>query len=415
MSKSNSKTKAAGRLPASGKKAAAAGKAGRGLSAGKAHKTSAAVKTARTPAKPAHRAVAKRPGQKRAAAIRQAKPTGRHDRSKVQRPSPTRAAAKAKPRVVAPVKAAKAKQAPPKAPPRKVVANRPKTGKDQPVLKVVKTAQAAPAKPVKPAVKPPVKPMTAKAPIAAVPAVKPAAAPIASPERPLLARPETVRPPQPHGKRPMPMRPHLLSGPPRPHLHGPMHGMRPGQPALAPKLPGHAQVVVKQSPALALKNAGFATGDFVVYPTHGVGRIIAVENQQIAGHDLQLFVINFEKDRMTLRVPVPKAHTSGLRRLSTRKEMQAALTKLRGRSRARRTMWSRRAQEYEAKINSGDPNSIAEVVRDLHRNAGQPDQSYSERQIYQAALDRLAREFAAIEKIDEQTAAQRLEQMLRAA
>ncbi|MBI1779726.1 MAG: CarD family transcriptional regulator [Proteobacteria bacterium] len=191
--------------------------------------------------------------------------------------------------------------------------------------------------------------------------------------------------------------------------------MRPGQPALAPKLPGHAQVVVKQSPALALKNAGFATGDFVVYPTHGVGRIIAVENQQIAGHDLQLFVINFEKDRMTLRVPVPKAHTSGLRRLSTRKEMQAALTKLRGRSRARRTMWSRRAQEYEAKINSGDPNSIAEVVRDLHRNAGQPDQSYSERQIYQAALDRLAREFAAIEKIDEQTAAQRLEQMLRAA
>lgn len=156
----------------------------------------------------------------------------------------------------------------------------------------------------------------------------------------------------------------------------------------------------------------FSAGDFVVYPTHGVGKIVGLEHQQIAGYELQVFVIDFEKDRMTLRVPIAKAKTSGLRRLSSRKEMQEALARLKGRSRVRRTMWSRRAQEYEAKINSGDPASIAEVVRDLHRNSGQPDQSYSERQIYQAALDRLAREFAAIEKIDEETATQRLEKLM---
>ena len=160
---------------------------------------------------------------------------------------------------------------------------------------------------------------------------------------------------------------------------------------------------------------GFSTGDFVVYPTHGVGKILGIENQEIAGYQLKVFVVHFDKDRMTLRVPVAKAKNSGLRRLSTRKEMDAALSKLKGRSRAKRTMWSRRAQEYEAKINSGDPASIAEVVRDLYRNVGQPEQSYSERQIYQAALDRLVREFAAVESIDEASAAKRVEQMLSAA
>jgi CarD family transcriptional regulator len=163
------------------------------------------------------------------------------------------------------------------------------------------------------------------------------------------------------------------------------------------------------------EKVGFAAGDMVVYPTHGVGKILGIETQEIAGYTLSVFVVHFDKDRMTLRVPLAKAQGSGLRRLSTRKEMDAALTKLKGRSRAKRTMWSRRAQEYEQKINSGDPGSIAEVVRDLYRNADQPEQSYSERQIYQAALDRLVREFAAVEKIDENTATQRLEQMLSAA
>jgi len=170
----------------------------------------------------------------------------------------------------------------------------------------------------------------------------------------------------------------------------------------------------KEEKTLA-ETLGFSTGDFVVYPTHGVGKILGIENQEIAGYQLKVFVVHFDKDRMTLRVPVAKAKNSGLRRLSTRKEMDAALSKLKGRSRAKRTMWSRRAQEYEAKINSGDPASIAEVVRDLYRNASQPEQSYSERQIYQAALDRLVREFAAVENIDEASAAKRVEQMLSAA
>ena len=160
---------------------------------------------------------------------------------------------------------------------------------------------------------------------------------------------------------------------------------------------------------------GFGTGDFVVYPTHGVGRISGVETQEIAGSALQLFVIQFDKEKMTLRVPVTKARQAGLRKLSTRKVMESALKTLKGRSRAKRTMWSRRAQEYEAKINSGDPVSIAEVVRDLHRGTDQPDQSYSERQIYQAALDRLARELAAVERLDEKRAIKRLEDILKVA
>ena len=159
----------------------------------------------------------------------------------------------------------------------------------------------------------------------------------------------------------------------------------------------------------------FTQGDHVVYPSHGVGKILSIVIQEISGYSLSVYVVHFDKDRMTLRVPVAKAKGSGLRRLSTQKEMASALAKLKGRSKAKRTMWSRRAQEYEAKINSGDPGSIAEVVRDLYRNTGQPDQSYSERQIYQAALDRLVREFAAVEAIDEQTATERLEQMLNAA
>ena len=159
----------------------------------------------------------------------------------------------------------------------------------------------------------------------------------------------------------------------------------------------------------------YGTGDWVVYPTHGVGLVTGIEKQEIAGSTLELIVIAFEKDRMTLRVPTAKAEISGLRKLSTRDEMKVALKTLKGRSRVRRTMWSRRAQEYEAKINSGDPVAIAEVVRDLHRNAGQPDQSYSERQIYQAALDRLSRELAAVEGIDEEAATVQLEEMMIAA
>ncbi len=182
------------------------------------------------------------------------------------------------------------------------------------------------------------------------------------------------------------------------------------------KVPVKAAVPAKPAkpskPFSAKKLGDFACGDYVVYPTHGVGLIEAIEEQDIAGFTLRLYVIRFEKEKMTLRVPVNKVEEAGLRKLSTRNQIDVALTTLRGRSRVSRAMWSRRAQEYEAKINSGDPVSIAEVVRDLHRNAGQPDQSYSERQIYEAALERLARELAAVEKIETEAATAKLEQVL---
>lgn len=169
---------------------------------------------------------------------------------------------------------------------------------------------------------------------------------------------------------------------------------------------------------VALKPADkevFQPDDYVVYPTHGVGRILKIEKQEISGISLELFVIEFDKDKMTLRVPLAKVRQVGMRRLSTPQKMKAALDTLKGRARVKRTMWSRRAQEYEAKINSGDPVSIAEVVRDLHRAEDQPEQSYSERQIYEAAIGRLARELAAMENIDEPAAQQKIEQVLKAA
>jgi CarD family transcriptional regulator len=181
----------------------------------------------------------------------------------------------------------------------------------------------------------------------------------------------------------------------------------------APKAAAHA--APKAAKANAKKKPTFTPGDFVVYPTHGVGKVTSIEVQEIAGHKLRLFVISFDRDRMTLRVPVTKVDTSGLRKLSSRKLMDVAMATLKGRARVKRTMWSRRAQEYEAKINSGDPISIAEVVRDLHRNVGQPDQSFSERQIYESARDRLAYELAAVERIDVLEATEKLELLLKAA
>ena len=148
----------------------------------------------------------------------------------------------------------------------------------------------------------------------------------------------------------------------------------------------------------------FSIGDHVVYPAHGVGSVIGVETQEVAGMALEVYVITFDHEKMTLRVPTKKAKTAGLRPLAAGLVVNQALTTLKGRARVKRTMWSRRAQEYEAKINSGDLISIAEVVRDLHRSESQPEQSYSERQLYESALDRMAREVAAIERIDRDAA-----------
>ncbi|MCP5089180.1 MAG: CarD family transcriptional regulator [Rhodobacteraceae bacterium] len=164
--------------------------------------------------------------------------------------------------------------------------------------------------------------------------------------------------------------------------------------------------------AKSRKNADFNPDDYVVYPAHGVGKVIKIEEQEIAGTHMELFVISFEKDKMTLRVPTAKATAVGMRGLSSPEVVTRALETLKGRARVKRAMWSRRAQEYEQKINSGDLISIAEVVRDLHRNDDQREQSYSERQLYEAALERLTREVAAVDGIDEIKAQQRVDDVL---
>ncbi|MGX1098021.1 CarD family transcriptional regulator [Amorphus sp. MBR-141] len=156
----------------------------------------------------------------------------------------------------------------------------------------------------------------------------------------------------------------------------------------------------------------FKPQDYIVYPAHGVGQIEAIEEQEVAGHKLELIVVNFEKDKMTLRVPVAKAKSAGLRKLAEPVTVKKALDVVTGRARVKRTMWSRRAQEYEAKINSGDLLSIAEVVRDLFRADTQPEQSYSERQLFEAALDRMAREIAAVNKVSETEAVKLIESQL---
>ena len=157
----------------------------------------------------------------------------------------------------------------------------------------------------------------------------------------------------------------------------------------------------------------FDVGDYVVYPKHGVGRVIELQSEEIAGMQLDLYVLRFEKERMTLRVPVNKVESIGMRKLSSDKTLKEAMETLKGKPKVKRTMWSRRAQEYEAKINSGEIVLIAEVTRDLFRPDDQPEQSYSERQIFEAASSRLARELAAMEKTDEPAAPEKILDVLR--
>ena len=174
--------------------------------------------------------------------------------------------------------------------------------------------------------------------------------------------------------------------------------------------------VPKPAPVVEVKKPtqrqGFKTNEFIVYPAHGVGQIVSIEEQEVAGYKLELFVINFVKDKMTLRVPTAKIASVGMRKLAEPGMVRRALETLKGRARVKRTMWSRRAQEYEAKINSGDIVAIAEVVRDLYRSDTQPEQSYSERQLYEAALDRLSREISAVQRITETEAIKEIEAAL---
>jgi CarD family transcriptional regulator len=177
----------------------------------------------------------------------------------------------------------------------------------------------------------------------------------------------------------------------------------------SPKGAGEGVLPGMPSNKKTTQRQGFKTNEFIVYPAHGVGQILAIEEQEIAGAKLELFVINFIKDKMTLRVPTAKIVSVGMRKLAEAPLVKRALETLKGRARIKRTMWSRRAQEYEAKINSGDIVAIAEVVRDLFRSDSQPEQSYSERQLYEAALDRLSREIAAVQKITETEAVKEIE------
>ncbi len=188
---------------------------------------------------------------------------------------------------------------------------------------------------------------------------------------------------------------------------GAAHSAKPGLPA-RPAGPGQ-----KLAKAASTPRPPYKLNEFVVYPAHGVGQIIAIEEQAVAGFTLELFVLSFVKDKMILKVPVTKAAAVGMRKLADAEGVKMALDILAGRARIKRTMWSRRAQEYEAKINSGDLNAIAEVVRDLYRSDTQPEQSYSERQLYEAALDRMAREIVAVLKLTETEALKTIETHLR--
>jgi CarD family transcriptional regulator len=189
----------------------------------------------------------------------------------------------------------------------------------------------------------------------------------------------------------------------------------PVQPAtpkeIAEKTAAARQIMAAQKKSVSQRH-GFKTNEFIVYPAHGVGRIVGIEEQEIAGMSLELFVITFDKEKLTLRVPTGKLESVGMRKLADDGIVKKAIETLKGRARVKRTMWSRRAQEYVAKINSGDLISIAEVVRDLYRSEAQPEQSYSERQLYEDALDRMSREIAAVEKLDERGAVQRITDVL---
>ena len=184
-------------------------------------------------------------------------------------------------------------------------------------------------------------------------------------------------------------------------------------PAKAPAAPPAAPAVAKSTAKPGVHRTGFKAGEYIVYPAHGVGQIVAVEEQEVAGFKLELFVISFAKDKMTLKVPMSKVITGAIRKLADADTVKKSLDTLTGRARIKRTMWSRRAQEYEAKINSGDLGSIAEVVRDLYRSEAQPEQSYSERQLYESALDRMAREIAAVQKLTDSEALKVIEANLQ--
>ena len=259
-----------------------------------------------------------------------------------------------------------------------------KTTAKKPVAKPVAKALVKPAVKVKPAHKPAAKVETKKlAPVAVIAKPAPAkaissakhaaatAAPVATASKPVAAPVKPVAPP--------------------------------AAKAAAP--------ATKAAPAAA-KKPSFKIGELVVYPAHGVGKITNVEEQEIAGIKLELYIVDFEKEKLRLKVPTNRAEQKGMRHLADRTLIEQAMKVIRGRARIKRTMWSRRAQEYDAKINSGDMIAVSEVIRDLYRSDRQPEQSYSERQLFEQALARFARELAAVRKVDEDQCIKELEDFL---
>ena len=329
-------------------------------------------------------------------------------KSAAQKPTSRAAVRKLSARKPSPVKSAV-----PKGQPAKVQAKRP----SKPVAaKVDQTNKLAAAKKAAAAAKPvPAKPQVKPAPVAAT-APKPAVAPkpTVAPKAPMLPKAVAIKQAMAAaaGRQPAPTQGARAM---------PASAGKTGQKITAPAVPaaGTAAATAPAAPAApgapkkpVSQRHGFKTNEWIVYPAHGVGRIVGIEEQEIAGISLELFVITFEKDKMTLRVPTGKSASVGMRKLAEDGIVKRAMETLKGKARIKRTMWSRRAQEYEAKINSGDLIAIAEVVRDLYRSESQPEQSYSERQLYEAALDRMAREIAAVEKLDERGAVQRITEVL---
>jgi CarD family transcriptional regulator len=269
-------------------------------------------------------------------------------------------------------------------------------------------AKSAPKKTSKPVAAAKAKPVAAK------PKARPAAQKLAAQRSaaPKTAAPKTAATPKaaPEAKRPAAAKPAAPAPAPKaaaPKAAAP-RTVAP-QPAPAAPKPSTAGLVVSTP---AAKKLVFKVNELVVYPAHGVGKISQIEEQEIAGARLELYIVEFEKEKLRLKVPTSRAEQKGMRRLSDKAQIESALKVLKGRARIKRTMWSRRAQEYDAKINSGDIMAVAEVVRDLYRSERQPEQSYSERQLFEQALDRMAREIAAVKKIDDDQAVKELEEYL---
>lgn len=252
----------------------------------------------------------------------------------------------------------------------------------------------------KPATKSKTAPKPAQRPAARAPDPKPNVKPAAAAPKPAAPARASVEPAKPASA--APAKSAATSQPPKPV-------------AAAPKTVTSAPKTVTAAPkamAAAPKKLPFKISELIVYPAHGVGRIVQIEEQEIAGAKLELYIIDFEKEKLRLKVPTGKSEQKGMRKLADKTLIEQAMRVLKGRARIKRTMWSRRAQEYEAKINSGDLIAVAEVVRDLYRSEKQPEQSYSERQLFEQALERMAREIGAVKRIDDDAAVKEIEAFL---